>query len=82
MENPFVETQWRTLGKIISWRVLLTIMNFTYTYVVTGDWRAGLAVAGISAVVNSFLYWAHERIWNRVPAGKKVVDIETDVVYK
>ena len=82
MKNVFVETQWRTLGKIISWRILLTIMNFTYTYVVTGDWRAGLAVAGLAAVINSFLYWAHERIWNRVPAGKKVVDIETDVVYK
>ena len=82
MKNVFVESQWRTLGKIISWRVLLTIMNFTYTYVVTGDWRAGLAVAGIAAIINTFLYWAHERIWNRVPAGKKVVDIETDVVYK
>ena len=82
MKNVFIESQWRTLGKIISWRVLLTIMNFTYTYVVTGDWRAGLAVAGIAAVINSFLYWAHERIWNRVAAGKKVVDIETDVVYK
>jgi uncharacterized membrane protein len=82
MKNIFVESQWRTLGKIISWRVLLTIMNFTYTYVVTGDWRAGLAVAGLAAIINSFLYWAHERIWNRVPAGKKVVDIETDVVYK
>ena len=82
MKNIFVESQWRTLGKIISWRVLLTIMNFTYTYIVTGDWRAGLAVAGLAAVINSFLYWAHERIWNRVPAGKKVVDIENDVVYK
>ena len=82
MKNIFIETQWRTLGKIISWRVLLTVMNFTYTYVVTGDWRAGLAVAGIAAVINTFLYWAHERIWNRVPVGKKVVDIESDVVYK
>jgi len=82
MKNVFVETQWRTLGKIISWRVLLTIMNFTYTYIVTGDWRAGLAVAGLSAVINSFIYWAHERIWNRVQAGKKAVDTETDVVYK
>ncbi len=82
MKNVFVESQWRTLGKIISWRVLLTIMNFTYTYVVTGDWRAGLAVAGIAAIINTFIYWAHERIWNRVSAGKKVVDIETDVVYK
>jgi uncharacterized membrane protein len=66
----FREIQWRTFGKVLSWRVLLTIMNFTYTFAVTGNWKAGLAVAGIAALVNTFLYWAHERIWNRVNWGK------------
>jgi uncharacterized membrane protein len=66
----FRENQLRTLGKIISWRILLTVMNFVYTYVVTGNWKAGLAVAGIAAVVNTFLYWAHERTWNVVNWGK------------
>ncbi len=66
----FRETSWRTVGKIISWRILLTIMNFVYTYAVTGNIKAGLAVAGISALVNTFLYWSHERIWNVVDWGK------------
>lgn len=66
----FREIQWRTWGKVLSWRVLLTIMNFTYTFIYTGDWKAGVAVAGMAAVVNSFLYWGHERIWNRVNWGK------------
>ena len=66
----FKEVQWRTIGKVLSWRVLLTVMNFVYTFAVTGDWRAGLAVAGIAAVINTFLYWAHERIWNQVSWGK------------
>lgn len=67
----FTEIQLRTIGKIISWRVLLTVMNFVYTYVVTGNWKAGLAVAGISALVNTFIYWAHERVWNKVTWGRK-----------
>lgn len=66
----FRENQLRTIAKIISWRILLTVMNFTYTYIITGDWKAGLAVAGIAAVVNTFIYWAHERAWNVVNWGK------------
>jgi uncharacterized membrane protein len=67
----FFETQLRTIVKIITWRALLTIINFTYTYIVTGDWKAGLAVAGLAAVFNSFIYWSHERVWNSVSWGKK-----------
>ena len=66
----FKETQWRTIAKIITWRILLTIVNFTYTYIATGNWKAGLAVAGMAAVFNTFIYWSHERIWNRVSWGK------------
>ena len=53
----FIETRFRTIAKIVTWRILLTIMNFTYTYIVTGDWRAGLAVAGIAAIINTIIYW-------------------------
>jgi uncharacterized membrane protein len=69
--NSFYETNLRAVAKVISWRVILTCVNFTYTYVVTGDWKAGLAVAGLAAIFNSFIYWGHERIWNRIGWGKK-----------
>ena len=72
--NKFVETQNRAISKVISWRVILTGVNFTYTFVVTGDWRAGLAVAGLAAIFNSFIYWGHERVWNRIQWGKKNVN--------
>lgn len=74
MEKKFIETQIRTIAKIISWRVILTFTNFTYTYMVTGDWRAGLAVAGIAAIFNTIIYYSHERVWNLFSWGKKVVD--------
>lgn len=69
--NSFYETQWRTIAKITTWRILLTIMNFTYTFVATGSWKAGLAVAGMAAIFNTFIYWGHERVWNRFGWGKK-----------
>lgn len=70
----YYETHWRTVAKIASWRVILTGVNFTYTYIVTGDWKAGLAVAGLAAIFNSFIYWGHERTWNLVSWGKKEKD--------
>jgi len=72
--NKFYETHTRTIAKICTWRVLLTGVNFTYTYVVTGDWRAGLAVAGLAAIFNSFIYWGHERVWNSIVWGKREKD--------
>jgi uncharacterized membrane protein len=66
----FREIQWRTWGKVISWRIILTFVNFTYTYIATGNWKAGLAVAGMAAVFNSLIYWVHERVWNRINWGK------------
>jgi uncharacterized membrane protein len=81
--NVFVESRWRTVAKIVTWRIILTGVNFTYTYLVTGDWRAGLAVAGLAAVFNSFIYWSHERVWNIFSWGKKIKVDETEtVVYK
>ena len=67
----FYETNWRTIYKIISWRIIFLIVNFANTYIVTGDWKAGLQVTALAAVVNSIIYWLHERIWNRIPVGKK-----------
>jgi uncharacterized membrane protein len=66
----FREIQWRTWGKVISWRIILTFVNFTYTYIATGNWKAGLAVAGMAAVFNYIIYWVHERVWNRINWGK------------
>lgn len=60
----FKETHPRTLGKVISWRVLLTISHFINGFIVSGSWATGAAIAGLAAVINSVLYWAHERGWN------------------
>jgi uncharacterized membrane protein len=83
MREVFVETHKRTIGKIVSWRIILTFANFSYTYAVTGDWQAGLTVAGIAAIFNTMIYWSHERVWNIFSWGKKIKVDETEtVVYK
>jgi uncharacterized membrane protein len=70
----FLENHPRTLVKVISWRVLLTISHFINGLIVTGSIVAGLKIAGWSAVLNSILYWIHERVWNWLQWNRKPKD--------
>ncbi len=69
-----IETNLRSIYKMISWRVLLTISHIITGFIVTGSWVMGLQIAGMAAIINSALYLGHERIWNKVPTGKKIIE--------
>lgn len=75
-ELKFTEKQSRSFGKIISWRIIITINNFLIPYLTTGNWQLGLSFLTIATAINMVLYWAHERIWNRVVWGKSNVATE------
>ena len=60
----FNEQQKRTIAKVISWRVALTISHITNAFIVTGSLVTGLQIAGVFAITNSILFWLHERAWN------------------
>lgn len=70
----FIENHPRTIAKVISWRVLLTISHIVNGFIVTGSWTTGLQIAGLAAVINSVLYWAHERGWNFAQWNRKPKD--------
>jgi len=62
--NKFNETNIRSVVKMISWRIILTISHIVNTLIVTGSLILGLKIAGLAAVINSILYFIHERVWN------------------
>lgn len=64
MNKTYDETHLRSLAKVVSWRVLLTASHIINTFIITGSLIAGLKVAGLAAVINSVLFWLHERLWN------------------
>lgn len=70
----FIENHPRTVAKVISWRVLLTISHIVNGFIITGSWATGLQIAGLAAVINSVLYWAHERGWNYAQWNRKPTD--------
>ena len=70
-QPKFYERVLRSLGKVVTWRILVTITNFIGGWLASGSWQVGLGVVSFALVVNSVLYYFHERIWNRINAGKE-----------
>jgi hypothetical protein len=68
----FIERLNRTIAKVISWRVAITLSNFFITFILTGSWQVGMAFVGIATIVNTVVYALHERAWNRIQWGKGV----------
>jgi uncharacterized membrane protein len=62
----------RSLAKVITWRVLVTITNFFGGWLASGNPWVGLGVVSFALVVNSILYFFHERVWNRTDWDRKV----------
>ena len=71
-QPKFYEQVLRSLGKVVTWRILVTITNFIGGWLASGSWQVGLGVVSFALVVNSVLYYFHERGWNRIDAGKEV----------
>lgn len=68
----WLEKAMRSLGKVVTWRILVTITNFIGGWLASGSWAVGLGVVSFALVVNSILYYFHERAWNRIQWGKTV----------
>lgn len=74
LKTKFEERLLRSVAKVISWRVLVTITNFVGGWLASGSWMVGLGVVSFALVVNSILYFFHERAWNRTDWGKKITE--------
>ena len=62
----------RSLFKATTYRVLSVALTFLISFTITGKLSWATAIAGTEALTNMFLYYVHERCWNRVNWGKKV----------
>lgn len=67
----FKETQTRSIVKTIVCRIFFTISVVSNMYIAGATWYQILVMLPVGASVNSFLYWAHERIWNYFQWNRK-----------
>lgn len=55
----------KTIIKTIIWRVIATSVTILSGWLVSGDWRFGLAVGGLDTILKSFGYFGFERFWDK-----------------
>ncbi len=66
----FREKGVRSFAKMISWRIFATITTMVLVYIFVGKVEIAIAVGGMEVFVKMVLYYAHERVWNKVRFGR------------
>jgi uncharacterized membrane protein len=61
----------RTLIKTLTWRVVGSTSTFLISYIVTGQLFLATGIAIAQMIVNTVLYYIHERVWNKISWGKE-----------
>lgn len=78
IRTKFKEVFTRSFAKVVTWRIAVTITNFIGGWLASGNPWVGLGVVSFALVVNSALYFVHERMWNASDWGKIAKEEETD----
>jgi len=60
----------RSLVKALSWRLTGSLDTMIISFVVTGRLTIALSITGVELFTKVGLYYVHERIWDKIPAGR------------
>jgi adenylylsulfate kinase len=64
-----METKRRSLVKSLSWRVWATFITMIVSFAITREVAFAVEIGLLDTTIKLFLYFAHERIWVRIPYG-------------
>ena len=65
------DTAVRSLAKAVSWRITGTLDTFLVSWLITGQVLLASGIAFTEIMTKVFLFWLHERVWNRITWGRK-----------
>lgn len=64
-------TKTRSAVKAITWRMTGTADTFLISLLITKKPIVAASIASLEVITKTFLYYFHERIWNRINWGRK-----------
>jgi len=70
----YKETNKRSIVKGISWRVVATTTTILIVYFFFDRLDLAIAAGMIETVLKIGLYWAHERVWQKLRWGRKKIE--------
>ena len=65
-------TKARSFVKSLSYRIWGTVSSWAVVYVITGKGSLAALIAFWETVVKVFIYYFHERAWNKISWGRRV----------
>ena len=65
-----IEKHYRSFVKAISWRLTGSIDTMVISYLITGKIKWALSISGVELFTKVFLYYVHERVWNKISIGR------------
>jgi uncharacterized membrane protein len=67
-----METKKRSIAKAISWRIIATAITSSLALGLTGEWKFAATIGLADTTLKFFIYFSHERFWNRITYGREV----------
>ncbi len=64
------EKPYRSFVKAVSWRLTGSLDTMIISLLVTGRIKWALSISGIELFTKIFLYYVHERAWNKISFGR------------
>lgn len=61
----------RSIAKALSWRLVATVITTALIFALTGKGEFAATVGLADTAIKFFTYFAHERLWNRIPYGRE-----------
>jgi uncharacterized membrane protein len=65
------ERKSRSFAKAISWRIVAFIVLGTISFLFTGSWEETAAITIVYTILQIFVYFLHERLWDRIQWGSR-----------
>ena len=69
----------RSLVKTLTWRIVATTDTYIIAWLITGEWTWASAIAGVEVLTKMFLYYGHERVWNKIAWAKEYKEPHTTI---
>jgi uncharacterized membrane protein len=72
--SPFdrqpMDSRSRSFAKALSWRATGSLDTMLLSFLITGNVKIAATIGLTEIVTKSLLYYAHERIWLKIPYGR------------
>jgi len=64
------EKHYRSIIKAVSWRLTGSVDTLVISFLITRQLKWAFTISGVELFTKVFLYYIHERIWNKIPLGR------------